>query len=289
MQYAKRKIDITFNLGLGSFGETKGKDVTLSGHRVSVSLALPGGAAQTNAQFRIFGLPLVMINQLTRIGTNTTEFRVNGVQISAGDEGGAMSVVHEGTILTAYADLNSAPEVAFEVISRAGVTEAMRPVAARSYKGATDAGDVMADLAKTMGVGFERNGVSVILQNPYFPGTAWTQLQACAQAAGIEYTLDRGLLAIWKRGKARDVSKVIRVAPDTGMVGYPTFNAKGIAVRTLFNPDVGLGKTIEVDTEITPAAGKWNVAAAFHTLESETPNGAWFTDVLCNRKDLTNE
>lgn len=288
MQYAKRKIDITFNLGTETFGEGKGSDVTLTGHRVSLSLSLAGGASQSTAQFRIFGLPLTMMNQLTRIGPITGEYRVNNVLIAAGDDGGAMSVVHSGTIYTAYANFNAAPEVVFEVISRAGLVEAIRPVSARSYKGATDAADVMSDLAASMNVAFERNGVSVILQNPYFPGTAWEQVKACAAAAGIDFTLDRGVLAIWTRGSSRDANAPVRVAADTGMVGYPAFNSQGIVVRSLFNPDIVLGRKIEVDTELTVAKGRWNVYSVFHTLEAETPNGQWFTDMHCNR-DFSNE
>lgn len=283
VQYAKRKIDITFNLGLGTFGEDKGSDVTLSGHRVSLSLSLAGGASQPTAQFRIFGLPLSMMNQLTRIGPITGEFRVNNVLIAAGDDGGPMSVVHMGTIYTAFADFNAAPDVAFDVISRSGLVESMRPVNARSYKGATDAADVMSDLAAEMNVAFERNGVSVILQNPYFPGTALAQVQRCADAAHIDYTLDRGTLAVWSRNGSRMASSDIRIAADTGMIGYPAFTSGGVALRTLFNPAVVLGSKVQVESELTVANGRWNVYSVAHTLETEVPNGQWFTDILCQR------
>ncbi len=237
----------------------------------------------STAQFRIFGLPLGMMNELTRIGTIANGFRNNKVMIAAGEEGGAMSVVHQGVINRAYADFNGAPEVVFEGLSYSGFDAAMKPVAARSYKGPTDAAKVMADLAKDMGVAFERNGVSVILQNPYFPGTSWTQLQSCADAARLEYTLDKGLLAIWNRGGSRKTDNPVRIAVDTGMVGYPVYTSNGIQVRTLFNPDIGLGKIIEVDTTLTPAKGKWHVYGVAHTLESETPNGQWFTDIACSK------
>lgn len=287
-QYVKRKIEVTFNLGEGTFGENRGPDVTLSGHRVSASLSLAGGSSQSAAHLRIFGMPLEMMNRLTRIGTVQNQYRVNSLLVAAGDEGGALSTVHMGTIETAYPAMNSAPEVAFEVISRAGLIEAIRPVGARSYKGATDAASVMSDLAASMSVSFKNNGVSVILQNPYFPGTAWEQVKACAAAARIDFSLDRGVLAIWPRGGSRGGSTPIRVAADTGMVGYPIYNSKGVVIRTLFNPDVVLGSDIEVESELTPANGKWHVYSTSHSLESETPNGQWFTDLLCNR-DFTNE
>jgi hypothetical protein len=287
-QYAKRKIDVTINLGNGTFGEDKGEDVTLSGHRTSVSLVLAGGAYQSSAQMRIFGLPMAMINQLTRVGTIESQVRVNKLQIAAGDEDGVMSVVHQGTIRMAYADFNSAPEVAFEVISQAGYLEAIRPVGARSYLGPTDAATVMKDIADSIGASFVSNNVSVILQYPYFPGTAWTQIEACARAANLDFSFDRGVLSIWKRGASQITNNVARIAPDTGMVGYPTYSGNGIAVRTLFNPDIARGNVVQVVTDLTPAAGKWSVTSTAHTLESETPNGAWFTDIRCNR-NLVND
>ena len=282
-QYAKRKIDITFNLGKGEFGDEAGQNVTISGARMSIGLSAAGVASKTSAQFRIFGLPLDMMAQLTRIEWRPREFRANSVLIAAGDTTGPLSVVHMGTIETAFADFNSAPEVAFQGVSSSGMIEAVRPVGARSYIGATDAADVMSDLAAQIGATFERNGVSVILQNPYFPGTAWAQIQACADAARINYSLDRGVLAIWPRNEARQVGGPIRISPATGMVGYPTFNAQGIVVRTLFNKDVVLGSRVDIDTEITMAKGLWVAYGIFHTLESETPNGQWFTDIFCNR------
>jgi len=286
--FVKRKIDVTINLGEGAFGEQKGPDVTLSGHRVSLSLALMGGESQPASHMRIFGMPLDRMNQLTCIGTVQQEIRKAQVLIAAGDEGGPMSVVHMGTILTAFAEMNSAPEVAFDVTSQTGLFEAVKPVNARSYKGAADAADIMKDLAGDMGVAFENNGVSVILQNPYFPGCSLAQVQRCANAARIDYSLDRGTLAIWPRTGARKLSGDIRVAKDTGMVGYPTFSSQGIMVRTLFNPDVVLGASISVETDLTPAKGRWKVVGLAHTLESEVPNGAWFTDMYCNR-DFANE
>lgn len=286
--FVKRKIDVTLNLGEGAFGEKLGPNVTLSGHRISLSLALMGGESQPAAHMRIFGMPLERMNQLTCIGTVQQQIRNTRIMIAAGDEGGAMSVVHMGTILTSFAAMNAAPEVAFDVTSQSGLIEAVRPVAARSYKGAADAANVMNDLADAMGVSFENNGVSVILQNPYFPGCALAQVQRCANAARIDYSLDRGTLAIWPRNGFRKLGGDIQVSARTGMVGYPTFSSQGVMVRTLFNPDVVLGAVINIETDLMPAAGRWKVFGLAHTLESETPNGAWFTDMYCNR-DFSHE
>lgn len=280
--YAKRKIDVTFNYGRGQYGEERGEDVTLSGLRVSASIVALTGAIQAEAHVRIFGMPLAMINQLTGTGPGALEIRSNSLMITAGDEGGAMSTAYRGNILRAFGSFRNAPEVAFEVLGLGAGFDAIKPVAPRSYKGTVDAADVMADLAKQMGLAFENNGVSVMLSNAYFSGTAWEQVKACGEAAQIYYTVSLGKLAIWPRTGYR-AGAPIKVSPATGMVGYPDFSSQGLVLTTLYNPDMELGRQVDVTSDITVACGVWNVYSVVHTLESETPNGQWFTQVNCYR------
>lgn len=54
-QYAKRKIDVTINLGEGQFGDDKGKDVTLSELRVSAAIIYYGGAVHPDSCMRRIG------------------------------------------------------------------------------------------------------------------------------------------------------------------------------------------------------------------------------------------
>lgn len=286
--FKRRQIEMTFSLGRGQFGEEKGPDVTVTGYRTSLSLALPGGATHTNAHFRVFGLPKKMTDQLTRIGPINREYRVNRCLIAAGNEGEPLAVVHNGGIETAFADLNNAPNTAFEVLSMSGLVAAMKPVPPRSYTRPVNVADIMAAIAKDLGVAFEGNGVSVMISRPYLSGSTWEQIKAIAEAARINYTLDNDVLAIWNRNGSRTGRPLVDVSPDLGMIGYPTLNSRGIAVRMQFNPLMTLGTRINVKSAVTPANGRWIVFAAYHTLEAETPNGQWFTDVLCSR-DFANE
>lgn len=283
-QYAKRKIDVTINLGTGQFGEDKGSDVTLTGLRVSASYVAYSGDAQAALHLRVFGLPLSIINQLTTIGPIMTQRRNNRITLTAGEEGGAMATVYEGTIDSAFGDFNAAPEVVFNVVALAAAFESVKAIPAQPHQGSADAADIMADLAKTMGFAFENNGVSVILTDRTFNGTAMTQVKECAQAAQINYTVDRGRLAIWPRTGYR-AGDAIKVSPATGMVGYPSFSSQGIVLTMLFNPDIQLGRRVDVTSDLTVACGLWNVYSVAHVLESETPNGQWFTQVACYRME----
>lgn len=283
MTFIKRRIDVTISLGEGKFGDTKGPDVTLSGYRVSAAVVAYNGDAQSQLQLRIYGLNQDMLNQLTVIGPVMTERRNNRILVAAGGEGQALSVVYEGKIYQAWADYNQAPEVVFNVVALAAADMAVKPVSARSYRGATSVAVVMQDIATSMGLGFENSGVNVQLSNAYFPGTDVDQLRSCARAARINYSIDRGVLAIWPTNSNR-IGDAIQLSADNGLVGYPTFTGSGIACTLLYNPDLATGKTVQLTSSIEAAHGEWIIFSLVHNLEAEVPGGAWMSQIMCTRK-----
>jgi hypothetical protein len=282
MTFVKRRIDVTISLGEGTFGDDKGSDVTLSGLRAKASIVTVSGDVQGQLQLSLYGLPLSMINQLTRIGPIMNQVRNNSILVAAGDEGGAMSTVYQGTIWQAYGQFQSAPDVSFTVVALAGLIEAVKPVGATSYRGNTDVATIMQTLATSAGLAFQNNGVSIQLSSPYFAGTALNQIKSCARAANIYYAIERGSLGIWPKAGRRS-GDAIKISPATGLLGYPTFWGNGLELTTLFNPDVAVGMAVEVDSSLSVANGTWNVFNVTHALESETPGGAWFTTIQCGR------
>ena len=282
--FTKRKINVTFILGKGAFGDDKGDEVTVSGLRVAATILAYSGEMQGRLQLSIFGLPLSMINQLTTIGPVMVDRKNNMIIVEAGDEGGKMSVSYKGYIETAYADFQGAPEVVFNIIALSMSLPAVKPVKARSYKGSVDAAQILAEIAKSAKLEFVNNGVSVMLTDMTYSGTDWTQIKEVAWDANIEYAVDRGTLSIWPK-KKRKKGEPIKVSSATGMVGYPTFSSQGIIVTTLFNSEIALGAQIDLDTTLTPAKGIWNVFAVTHNIESEMPNGPWFTYFQCQRTE----
>lgn len=280
MALIHRKIDIVLTYGTDADGLGPGQAVTLSGHRVSVSATLAGGAGLGQTQVRIFGMSLSLMNQLSTIGKLPLQFRRNTITVIAGDEVNGMAQIFQGTVIAAWADLMSAPEVSFNITGSAGLIEALLPIPASSYPGTADAAVILANLASQMpDVSFENNGVSVILSTPYYPGSARAQAEAVVQAAGIEWNgIENGILAIWPRGGARK-GLVPLVSPTSGLVGYPTYTATGIVITTIFNPVVRFGGQIQVASSLTPACGTWNIVTLVHDIESEVPNGKWFSQM----------
>lgn len=278
MSFIQRKIDLTFKLGTGAFGDTGFTTVTVSGLRVQVSIINAGAQSMGQAQVRVHGLTLSMMNQLAqiRVINGSVQVRFNQIQIAASNDAGGMSTIFQGQILQAPIDMNGSPDSVLTLIAQAGAFEAVKSVPPLSYPGSVDATGVLKTWAAQNNYDFENHCIPVMLATPYFSGSAKQQMDSCAHAAGINAVIDNGVLAIWPKGGSRGTLTPL-ISPDTGMVGYPTNFGAGVAITTLFNPDLQIGKACQVQSSLPFANGKWNMFDIAHELESETPNGQWFT------------
>ena len=288
--YARRQIEVVFTLGpvedlrtgqmrQPTFGSTGKSTVTLTGYRVSANIAKVGAMSQGVAQLRIFGLPLALMNELTILGALPLATKNNTVSVFAGDDQAGMGLVFTGNITQAWANMKAAPQTVFEVMANTGIYAALAPVPPTSFRGSADVATVLAGLAELMDLTFENNGVTAQLNNPYLPGTAREQAVRCIQAAGIEWNGgDNGILAIWPRGGHRG-GVVPLISPDTGLLGYPAYTQFGVSVATLLNPSLAFGALFKVQSSSTPANGTWQIYKLAYNLESETPNGPWFTQI----------
>jgi len=281
--FSKKKLELTITLGTGTFGAQVGSTVTLSDLRMFADISAPCGESMGALHLRVFGLTQSMMNQMTVIGPFGQVKEKNEVLLSAGDDSG-MTVVFQGTIFSAWADYSGAPEVPFNVIAYVGMGLAVKPVNALSYPGSADASDIMKTIAESAGLGFVNSGVSVQLSNPYFPGTAWQQLKACARAAQINYKIEFGKLTIWPKGAAVTGSEIPLIAPETGMVGYPAMSSQGLTVKSLFTPHIVLGGEIQLKSSL--GQGAFNVFNYIHNLSSEAPGGPWFTTIDCYPQNI---
>lgn len=280
MAFVQRKITLTFVLGTGTFGSTGSNTVTVSGLRVSASIVNAGGASMGQAMVRIFGLPLSLMNQLAQVlrtSDGSIQTRFNQLQIEAGDDVSGMSIIFQGQITLAPIDMNSYPDSSLVVTAHAGYFEAVKSANPISFPGSADAAVILQNLATQSEYAFENNGVSVMLATPYFHGSPRQQMEQCAQAANINWVIDNGTLAIWPKNGARGGAAPL-ISADTGMYGYPTNWNLGVAVKTVFNPQLRIGGICQVQSILPFANGQFTMFDVSHELESEMPNGQWFTE-----------
>jgi hypothetical protein len=286
MSFIQRKINASIVFGAGADGLNAGRTVELSGYRMIANATQAGGAGMGQLQLRIFGLNPSLMNDLSTVGKQPMAFARNTITVFAGDDAAGMSQFYQGTIIAAYADMTASPEVSFLITANVGTIEAITPLPASSYAGNADAAIILSNLAKQLNLTFENNGVSVILNNPVLPGAGRQQIESCAKAANIDWVIDNGVLAIWKKGASRSTPDPILISPDTGMVGYPTYTATGVIVTILYNPTIIFGQLVKVTSSITAACGMWRVLVLTHELSAEYPGGPWFSQLQLVRPDV---
>jgi hypothetical protein len=290
---AQRAITVVITAGPKSesnpnpitFGPNKQNTLTLAGYRVSAVIDYPGGASSVSAQISVYGMNLSDMNTLASLGQPQYRNNLNQVSILAGDAENGMSLVFQGTLQAAIPNFSAAPRVGFDMTAFGFYDIMMTPVPPASFGGAANVATIMASFAANAGLGFENSGVSVVLSNPYFPGTLGQQIKACARAANINFILDptkgpTGTLAIWPKNGVRS-GTVGSIGPQTGMIGYPRYAIYGIDVDMLFNPNLVFGGQLKVASSLGPANGTWAIYQITHQIESLTPGGDWLTTVSC--------
>ena len=284
MSLVKRAIEVTFTLQSGTFQGTNSNTLTIPGLRVSMSVTQAGGVSSDASHIRIFGLSQSHMNQLSIYGSPTTQNHNNKISLRAGDAVSGMKQVFYGTIQTADATYNG-ENAYFDITAYCLLVERVKTIPATSYSGGADVATIMGQLAQQIGLQLENSGVSVKISNPHLFGSAIDQINELARQANINVYGDtiRGVLAIWPLSGARTAgqdSQVVQIGPQTGLVGYPTFGIKRVIFRTLYNAALIFGRKAQITSSLQPACGIWIPQQITTTLESETPDGAWFQDVM---------
>lgn len=274
MSFTARKITVSFDMANGNF-QGGGNKATLKGLRIAARVINAGGPSMGQLQMAIFGMELSMMNQLSTVGKQINYIGKNKVTVQAGEDDNG-PVVFIGNISYAWVDAKSQPQVCFRVEAVAGGDLAVKAAPPTSVKGPGDVATILKKIAQDHGLTFENNGVSIKIANPYLAGSVRNQILSIARHAGIEHVIDKGVLAIWKPGEARKGSTPI-ISSATGMVGYPAFNQASVIVETIFKPTFQPGGKITIKSDLTPANGDWTIFHIDHDLESEIPNGKWFT------------
>lgn len=275
MAFTQKLINASISLADGKFGASGNNTAELTGHRISARILAAGGQGSGTAEVAIYGMPLKLMNQLTTLGTQINFYKKNSITLTAGDDPKAMSVVFQGTITIAYADMRAAPDVCLRISAQAGLLAAVMPTKPVSKDGSVDVAQTMEKIAKSAGLRFENNGVDAKVRDVYLPYNPRVQLLELAEMAGINWIIDRDTVAIWRRNGNRAGSTPL-ISPETGLVGYPAYNSGGIQVTTAFNPDIKPGGTVEIKSDLTPACGKWKVFNLEFMLDSLIPHGKWF-------------
>jgi len=300
MAFAKKVLRVTFTLVNGTFAGTGQNTLTVSGLRTQVTVKNAGMFAGCHLDLVVYGLTFSQMNDISILGIQLQTQAVlrNQVTVEASSDGGAsFYTVFIGAIQTAYADLAGMPDAIFRLTANSIAAINVLPAQPGGInQGAVSVATLLSSLAQQAGLQFENNAnINVTLRYPYLWGSVYDQIKELCAAAGINWSVVNNTLAIWPKNGSRsgNGATVPIVSAATGLVAFPSYTPNGILLKTLYNPAILFGGSIEVQSKLLTAAAGTALAAAValpingvyavneldHELESWVPNGKWFSDI----------
>lgn len=288
--FSLKQLRFTFTLSNNAVfpgsGPKLSNVLTISGLRASIRIKGSGLPAFPEAELQVYGMLQSDMNALTGLANIPLNMERNTVVVEA-NSGQGWSTVFAGQIITSGPSYDDAPNVSLNILARVLGFESLAPALSVSYTGATNVAEIISNIAARMGRAFENNGVAVYLNNPYLAGTLTQQLRTIAKHAGIDVYVpaDQNVVAICPHGVPRNqLGETWLLSPASGLVGYPKLDYQRgfVNVRSVFNAAFRFGGKIAVRGSSIPAANgdNWVVGTLSHHLESLTPGGAWFSDML---------
>lgn len=317
--FTKKQIDVTFTITSG--GQAPGGTVDrqkLSGYRCQVEVTNAGVSQGASCNLRIYGLSLPLMNrmslmpaQIEGIQFDMARTTLNTILIEAGDDERGMTTIFNGIIWTAFADFSSVPEPAFNITCFDIISATTSVIAPHSFPAGTSVAGMISQIASDAGYAFVNYGVNIRATGPvYVHGTLEDQVRQLQKAYKFIYSIptksldgaNATQLVIWSNN-LKDVGfdLVPTVNARTGLIGYPSYNGSGVTITSYFDQRLQYMTAFKIESEFLPAAwvnnqagqiapmpvnGTWVAKMVTHELDSEIPEGRWFTRVEAVRWDV---
>ncbi len=289
--FLDRRISLTFVLGdkfgARTFASTGTNTLVVSDARVKCSITDAGGPTMGNALVRVYGLTPSNLRDLCttqKLVNGAAKIQPNYLTISVGDSSipvTSYSAIFQGQITVATIDMDNAPETMLTCTCNSGGFESAYQVPPHTYFGGVDVYTIMQSLANLSPppLNFEGNNTHVQLHQQYLWGSLRDQIKQAAEAAGINWTIANGTLAIWPQGGARTSNpNVPRLSYQDGtLIGYPVNWSFGAGFKCIFNSQIFVGTLVNCTSTLDFATGQFSVADVAHEIDSMSPSGQWFT------------
>lgn len=241
------------------------------------------------ALLQIWGMKPSDMAQLSTLGFDQAKINKNKITVFAYDIDARGKKVNEvevfsGGIFVAHINYNAMPDVSLELECYASIGQQTQMVPGTSVAGNGDVAAMLRGICAACDppVTFIDKGISAQLANPAHAGSPSQQIADICTAAGICYTLQGDTLTVWPKSTNVD-GVTVTTGPDNGMVGYPEYTQIGIDVTMEFNPDVQLGRQLEIKKAsgnpppVPGVPGAFWINVVAHELSCEMPGGPWFT------------
>jgi hypothetical protein len=142
------------------------------------------------------------------------------------------------------------------------------------------AGDVAADL----GLPLDFQATDKRIANYSWTGSALRQVDKLEAAGLIDAYIEDDRLIVKDRGKGLS-GKTRKLSEDTGMIGIPEVDERGVKVKMLMDPHTGVGTMLEITSRLNPAAN--GIFTVYKVRETGTTrNTPFYIEAECLRPGL---
>lgn len=277
--FRRRKIRVQITLSKGQFRNGEGNIIILDDFGVVAKIDKAGPPEFGKASVEIYGLSLDVMSQLSTLNMHPLFVRKNYLNIFAGDEFSGMSQIFAGSITSASADFNGAPEVKFKIEARVGFFGSVTAQGQGVVNGTQPASDFIARQAKAAGLTFENQDVAASIKNSVFTGSPIEQARQAANQIGAELIIDDEKMILIKNGGSVK-GNVPVLSATSGMIGYPVMTQNGIDCKAIFNPDFRFAGLIQIESMVPKVAGQWRITKLSHNLAANLPSaGQWESSI----------
>ena len=297
---------LNYHTGQLELSEAAGQTISLQGHRITANINDAGQVQAVSAQLQIYNVNQTLMRSLCGFGSmgifnfsansaddlaasvnvptlyifrSTQTYQTAG-KTTAGKADLKSNLIYKGSLFNVSAQMRGAPDPFITIESYTLGAARLQQAQAMSYKGAVPATTLAQTIANIMGLSFENNGVSTILENPYFAGDAATQLRDLAEQALFNFSTSNGTLSIWPVSSYRTPAGSTPVINSSnGLLDYPEFNGVGVTFRTIYMPSIRFGDLIKLESIVPNVTGYYTVTNVSHHLSQQLPGGPWESQI----------
>ena len=106
-------------------------------------------------------------------------------------------------------------------------------------------------------------------------------MQWVADTIGADLIIDDAeVVLVPTSGTRGPLLTVTAITPETGQIGYPSFDSMGIRCSCFFRPALMVAGYCRIESSLPRASGVWKIYSVTHELASNLPGGGpWMSTI----------
>ena len=249
---------------------------------VRANIELFGAGSMPHAVIEIYGLRKSDMNAMTVYpwGANKITNTTVQLQLMTGE------TIFSGTFLSAQARYESAPNVSFVIDAYFGLANQLSNDISKSFPGTIKVSAIAKELADSMGMAFiDVNNMPNVITDQHLWGSNLTKLWSLEKYANIKVVIDSvsNTVLIFTNDGYRKSESPPLISAESGLVGWPSKVGPHMwSMKALYSSEFKSRGNIVLNSVSVPGATNklMYINSMTHMLESNIPNGAWFTDMM---------